>query len=269
MPEPIKIGIVGAGGRMGRMLVAEVAAAPDMVLCGATEHGGSSDLGKDAGTLAGTDEVGVSLQEDPAQMFIAADAIIDFTVPEATQRHGELAAQARCGFVVGTTGLSAAHMASLERAARHTALVVAPNMSLGVNLLFALTERVAKALDPDYDIEIVEIHHRHKIDAPSGTALGLGRAAAAGRGVALDEAQILSREGHTGERPRGAIGFAALRGGDIVGDHTAVFAGAGERIELTHRATSREIYTRGALAAARWTVGRDPGLYAMKDVLGL
>ena len=269
MSEPIKIGVVGAGGRMGRMFVAAVAAAPDMALCGATGRPGSEHLGKDAGTLAGIEALGVELCDDPAQTFVDSDVIIDFTTPEASQRHGDLAAQARCGIVIGTSGLSAEHIASLEQAARHTALLVAPNTSLGVNLMFALTERVAKTLDPDFDIEIVEIHHRHKVDAPSGTALGLGRAAAAGRGVSLEEVQVLSREGHIGQRKRGAIGFAALRGGDIVGDHTVVFAGAGERIELTHRAASREIYASGALAAARWLHRADPGFYSMMDVLGL
>ena len=269
MDEAIKIGVVGAAGRMGRQLVAAVTAAPDLALCGATEHVGSEHIGQDAGNLAGVGEVGIALRDDATQMFVAADAVIDFTTPTATEQHATLAAQARCGYVVGTTGLSAEQQGALERTARHTGVVFAPNMSLGVNILLALTERAAKALDPDYDIEIVEIHHQHKIDAPSGTALGLGRAAAAGRGVALDEVQVLSREGETGARQRGAIGFAALRGGDIVGDHTVVFAGTGERIELTHRATSREIYTRGALAAARWVRNASPGLYGMKDVLGL
>ncbi len=269
MSEPIKIGVVGANGRMGRLLVAAVAAAPDMTLSGATGRPGSTCVGKDAGTLAGIEAQGVTLSDDPTQTFVDSDVTIDFTTPEATRRHGDLAAQARSGLVIGTSGLSAEQMASLERAARHTALVVAPNTSLGVNLLFALTERVAKTLDPDYDIEIVEIHHRHKVDAPSGTALGLGRAAAAGRGISLEGAQVLSRDGHVGPRERGAIGFAALRGGDIVGDHTVVFAGAGERLELTHRAASRGIYARGALAAARWLHRADPGLYNMMDVLGL
>ena len=269
MSEQIKIGVVGAGGRMGRMLVAAVAAASDMTLCGATGRPGSAHLGKDAGTLAGVEPQGVELQDDPAQTFVDADVVVDFTTPEATERHGGLAAQARCGLVVGTSGLSAELTTTLEHAARHTALVVAPNTSLGVNLLFALTERVAKALDPDFDIEIFEIHHRLKVDAPSGTAIGLGHAAAAGRGIVLEEAQLLSRQGHTGQRERGAIGFAALRGGDIVGDHTVIFAGPGERIELTHRAASREIYARGALAAARWLHGKDPGFYSMMDVLSL
>ncbi len=269
MDEAIKIGVVGAAGRMGRQLVAAVAAAPDLALAGATGHVGSEHLGQDAGNLAGIGEIGVTLRDDPAAMFVGVDAVIDFTTPAATEQHAALAAQARCGYVVGTTGLSAEQQGALERTTRHTGVVYAPNMSLGVNILMALTERAAKALDPDYDIEIVEIHHKHKVDAPSGTALGLGRAAAAGRGVSLPDVQVLSREGETGSRQRGAIGFAALRGGDIVGDHTVVLAGTGERIELTHRASSREIYTRGALAAARWVRNASPGLYGMKDVLGL
>ncbi|MBO6783158.1 MAG: 4-hydroxy-tetrahydrodipicolinate reductase, partial [Alphaproteobacteria bacterium] len=183
--------------------------------------------------------------------------------------HAALAGEHGCALVAGTTGLEESHRAALQSASEQVPVVWASNMSSGVNLLFALTRQVARALDPDFDIEIVEMHHRHKIDAPSGTALSLGEAAAAGRGVDFDAEKLLSREGITGERGRGRIGFATLRGGDVVGEHTVVFAGAGERIELTHRATDRGIFARGAVRAALWTRGRAPGFYAMADVLGM
>lgn len=269
MAEDLKIGIVGAAGRMGRMLVAQVAASEGCVLAGATERAGSETLGRDAGLVAGIGETGVPLIDDPAMMIAAVDAVIDFTAPSATTEHAELAAQAGAAIVIGTTGLTAEHMKTLERAARHVPVVVAPNMSAGVTLLLDLVETVARTLDESYDIEVLEMHHRHKVDAPSGTALGLGRAAAAGRGVALEAAARMAREGHTGARPRGEIGFATLRGGDVVGDHTVVFAGEGERIELTHKASSRRVFAAGAVRAALWSRGRGPGLYSMRDVLGL
>lgn len=267
MPE-LKIGVVGAAGRMGRMLVAEIAKTEGAVLSGASEGADNPALGKDAGELAGVDTLGVALSDDASALIAGADVIIDFTSPEATARHAGLAADSGTGHIIGTTGFTEAQQAAIEKAAAKTAIVQAPNMSLGVNLLFALTEQVAGALGEDYDIEIFEIHHRHKVDAPSGTALGLGEAAAQGRGVDLADAAERGRDGITGARERGAIGFASLRGGEIVGDHTVTFAGDDERIELTHRAGSRRIYAGGAVRAAQWAHGKPPGLYGMKDVLG-
>lgn len=264
-----RIGIVGAAGRMGRMLVKTVHETEGCVVAGATERPGAAEIGCDAGELAGVGPLGVTLADDAAAMFGAVDVVIDFTSPAATAAHAALAATAGCALVAGTTGLEEEHRAALATAAQTVPIVWAPNMAAGVNLLFALTERVARALDADFDIEIVEMHHRHKVDAPSGTALALGEAAAAGRDVALGDVRESGRDGITGARARGAIGFASLRGGDVVGDHTVVFAGAGERIELTHKAASREIFASGAVRAARWTAGKAPGLYGMKDVLGL
>ncbi len=269
MARKMKIGVVGAAGRMGRMLVRQAGESVDCALAGATERPGSEAIGQDAGMLAGIGEVGVTVGDDAAAMIAHVDAVIDFTAPDATVMHAELAAQAGAAMVIGTTGLTDSHREALRGAARHVPVVVAPNMSAGVTLLMALVEQVARTLDESYDIEILEMHHRHKVDAPSGTALGLGRAAASGRNVDLDTAARLAREGHTGARPRGEIGFATLRGGDVVGDHTVVFAGAGERIELTHRASSRQLFAAGAVRAALWTKGRKPGLYSMRDVLGL
>lgn len=267
--ESCRIGVVGAAGRMGRMLVRTVHETDGCALAGGCERPGAEALGRDIGELAGVGALGLPLGDDPVPLFAAADAVIDFTAPAATVAHAELAAQAQAVHVIGTTGLGPEEQAAVERAAFHTPIVQAPNMSLGVNLLLALVERVARALDPDYDIEVVEMHHRHKVDAPSGTALGLGRAAAAGRGVDLDRAAQRVRDGHTGPRKRGDIGFATLRGGDVVGDHSVIFATDGERIELTHKASSREIYARGAVRAALWGQGKPSGLYGMKDVLGL
>ena len=264
-----RIGIVGAAGRMGRMLVRSVSETEGCIVAGATERAGAAELGRDIGELAGIGPLGVMLGDNSGAMFAAVDVVIDFTAPAATAAHAAQAAKAGCALVAGTTGLEAEHRAALEAAAAHVPIVWAPNMAAGVNLLFALTERVARALGPEFDIEIVEMHHRHKVDAPSGTALALGEAAASGRGVALDDVRESGRDGITGARARGAIGFASLRGGDVVGDHTVVFAGAGERIELTHKAASREIFASGAVRAACWTEGRPAGLYGMKDVLGL
>lgn len=269
MAEMRKIGIVGAAGRMGRMLINIVNETEGCTLAGATEAPGGAALGQDAGMLAGIGANGVLLIDDAPAMFAAVDAVIDFTVPTATAAHAAIAAEAGCALVAGTTGLEDEHRAALQAAAAKVPVVWAPNMSAGVNLLFAVTQQVARALDEDFDIEIVEMHHHHKVDAPSGTALGLGQAAAAGRGVDFDAGKILSREGITGARERGKIGFATLRGGDVVGEHSVIFAGAGERIELTHRATDRAIFARGAVRAARWTAGQEPGFYNMHDVLGL
>ena len=265
----MRIGIVGADGRMGQTLARTVIGAEGCELIGAISKHDSPAQGMDAGMLAGLDPCGVRIGEDPVPLFADADAVIDFTAPEATVAYAALAAQGKTVHVIGTTGLDAGQEEALRKAARHTQIVYAPNMSMAVNLLFALVKRVAGVLDDEFDIEIVEMHHRHKVDAPSGTALGLGRAAAEGRGVELKERAVRSRDGHTGARKPGDIGFATLRGGDVVGDHSVIFAGPGERLELSHRAGGREIYARGALRAAQWGHGKPPGLYGMADVLGL
>jgi len=271
-PRPIegalKLGITGAAGRMGRMLIQTVLDIQDgsVVLHGAVANEGSAAVGQDAGLLAGRAACGVTIGDDPVQLFATADAVVDFTRPEASVRFSALAAQGKAVHVVGTTGFSAEDLAALGRAARHTPVVQSYNMGLGINVLAALVRQAARALDSGWDIEVVEMHHRHKIDAPSGTAILLGRAAAEGRGVDFDAAKAVDRDGR---RPDGAIGFATLRGGDVVGDHAVILAGAGERIELSHRATDRGIFARGALKAALWGRGRAPGLYSMTDVLGL
>jgi 4-hydroxy-tetrahydrodipicolinate reductase len=265
----IKIGVVGAAGRMGRMLLATVAATPGCVIAGGTERPGNPALGQDLGILAGVEPVGIALSDNADALFATADAVLDFTAPAATVAHAGFAAKHGHAHVIGTTGLEAPDLAAIEAASRRAPIVLAPNMSLGVNLAMLLVEQMAKALDPDWDIEVVEMHHRHKVDAPSGTALGLGRAAAKGRGVPLDEVAQRSRDGITGPRRKGDIGFATLRGGDVVGEHRVVFAAEGERIEIGHIATSRAIFARGAVKAALWAQGKAPGLYGMKDVLGL
>jgi 4-hydroxy-tetrahydrodipicolinate reductase len=242
---------------------------PGCVVAGGAEAPGSSEIGSDLGVLAGVGPLGVALSGDPAALFERADAVLDFTAPAATVSAAKLAAKRRIVHVIGTTGLSEADEAAIGEAARHATVIKAGNMSLGVNLLAALTRRVAQALDADFDIEIVEMHHREKVDAPSGTALMLGAAAAAGRGIDLKGHSIRKRDGHTGARARGDIGFASLRGGTVVGDHTVVFAGEGERIELVHRAADRSIFARGAVKAALWGRGKGPGLFTMTDVLGL
>ena len=265
----MKIGIPGAAGRMGQALTRQVTATDGCTVAAATEVPDHPALGRDCGALAGIEPLGVAVGDDPQAMFRAADAVLDFTLPGAAACHAELAAAEGTMLVVGTTGLGAEEQAALEAAAAAVAVVQAPNMSLAVNLLFRLTEQVASLLDDDYDIEIVEMHHRHKIDAPSGTALGLGRAAARARGVAFDEVAARGRDGVTGARPRGEIGLAALRGGDVTGEHSVIFAADGERLELAVRSSNRQTYARGAVQAARWAAGRGPGLYTMADVLGL
>lgn len=265
----MKIGIVGCAGRMGRMLTEAVLDAQGCALSGGTERLGNDALDRDMGELVGRDRVGAPVESDAKALFQRSDAIIDFTAPAATLAHAALAAELGKVLVIGTTGMSADDEAALARAAERCAIVYAPNFSVGVNLLMALTERAAAILGDDYDIEIVEMHHRHKVDAPSGTALGLGRAAAQGRAVALDRVWRKSRDGHTGARPKGEIGFATLRGGDVVGDHTVMFAAEGERVELTHKASSRAVFAKGAVRAALWARGQKPGLYSMRDVLGL
>lgn len=264
-----RIGVVGCAGRMGQMLVREILATQGAALAGGSEAPGSPAVGRDVGEIAGAGSLQMKVMADPAALFEAADVVIDFTAPAATLAHAQLAAQKGKALVIGTTGLDAAADKAIAEAARRATIVRSPNMSLVVNLLFALTEQVASRLGPEFDIEILEIHHRHKVDAPSGTALALGDAAAHGRGVTLDQVAVRGRDGHTGPRPAGAIGFAALRGGNEVGDHTVMFCGPAERLDLTHKASSRQIYASGAVRAALWTRGKPPGLYGMRDVLGL
>jgi 4-hydroxy-tetrahydrodipicolinate reductase len=267
--DKMKIAVTGAAGRMGRELVRTVHGRQDCVVAGAIEQAGSIALGQDVGLLAGLGKLGVAISDDPLEVFAKVDAVLDFTVPKATVEFAGLAANARIVHVLGTTGLGADDNAKIKAAARHATIIAAGNMSLGVNLLTAITRQVAAALDPDFDIEIVEMHHRHKIDAPSGTALMLGRAAAEGRGVDLDKVSARGRDGHTGERRRGDIGFAVLRGGSVVGEHSVIFAADGEIVEITHRAFDRGIFARGAVKAALWGRGKAPGLYSMMDVLGI
>jgi len=265
----MKIGIVGCAGRMGRMLVAEVLSTDGAVLSGGSEAPGSEFIGRDVAALAGAEAAGIKVGDDTGALFQASDVIIDFTVPAATVKHAAMAGETGNALIVGTTGLEAGHIGVLEKAAEKAVIVRAANMSVGVNLLLGLTEQVAGALGDDYDIEIFEMHHRHKVDAPSGTALALGEAAAAGRGVDLGKVSQRVRDGHTGPRNPGDIGFATLRGGDVAGDHTVIFAGDGERIELTHKAGNRAVFARGAMRAAVWAAEQKPGLYSMRDVLGL
>jgi len=266
----MRLVVVGAGGRMGQTLIRAISDNPALVLSGALERSGAPALGRDAGELAGVGRLGVSISEDPLPLFAAADGVLDFTTPAATVIFAGYAAQAGIAHVIGTTGCSAEDDARIAAAARHAPIVKSGNMSLGVNLLAALVEKAAQSLPAeDFDIEVLEMHHRHKVDAPSGTALLLGRAAADGRGVALTENSVRSRDGHTGPRPDGSIGFATLRGGSVVGDHSVILAGAGERIVLSHYAEDRALFARGALRAALWARGRKPGLYSMRDVLGL
>ena len=261
--------VTGVSGRMGQMLVKTIADSGKARLCGAIERPGHDWVGQDVGTAMGGAALGVTVTDDPLDDIATAQAIIDFTSPAATVAFAELAAQARIVHVVGTTGLDETDIAALDAAARHATVVRAGNMSLGVNLLVQLTRKVAEALDEDFDIEIIESHHNQKVDAPSGTALMLGEAAAEGRNVRLEDAADRGRDGITGARETGHIGFSAIRGGDIVGEHDVLFAAAGERIVLRHIATDRAIFARGALKAALWGIGRGPGAFDMMDVLGL
>lgn len=261
--------ITGASGRMGQMLARTVACSTRVRLVGAVERAGHAWIGQDLGRAMGGADTGVIVTDDALEAFAKAQAVIDFTSPAATVEFAALAAQARAVHVIGTTGLEAEHLAKLRAAARHAVIIRAGNMSLGVNLLTQLTTKVAAALDADWDIEVVEAHHRMKVDAPSGTALMLGQAAADGRGVVLDSHRISGRDGITGARKPGDIGFSAIRGGDIVGEHDVIFAADGERIILRHIATDRTIFARGALRAALWGQDQKPGEYDMIDVLGL
>jgi 4-hydroxy-tetrahydrodipicolinate reductase len=265
----IKIGVVGCGGRMGRMLVSEIMATEGCSVAGGSEAPGSGYVNQDIGELAGVGRIGVPIGENVEKLIQVSDVVLEFTSPEATAEHAETAARLGTAIVIGTTGLTAAHGERVREAARNIPIVWAANMSLGVNILLSVVEEVARRLGPDWDIEVLEMHHRSKVDAPSGTALALGEAAARGRGVALGEVAQRVRDGITGPRRSGDIGFATLRGGDVAGEHQVIFAGASERLELTHRATTRAIFAKGAVRAARWVVGRPPGLYGLKEVLGL
>ena len=261
--------VTGASGRMGQTLIRLAGASDNLRLVGCVERAGHAWIGRDVGECMGGAALGVKVTDDPLEAFAKAQAVVDFTAPAATVEFAALAAQARAVHVIGTTGLEAEHLAKIETASRHAVIVRAGNMSLGVNLLVRLTQKVAAALDADWDVEIVEAHHRMKVDAPSGTALMLGQAAADGRGVRLEDARVSGRDGITGARDRGTIGFSAVRGGDIVGEHDVIFAGEGERIVLRHLATDRAIFARGALKAAIWGQGKKPGQYDMMDVLGI
>ncbi len=267
--EKMPIAVMGASGRMGRMLIEVVDESDRAELVGVTERPGHPWVGKDLGECLGGAPRGLVVTDDPLEAIAPARGVLDFTTPAATLAHAEIAAQARAVHVIGTTGFAPEDLEKISAAARHATVIRAGNMSLGVNLLTVLVEKVARALDADFDIEIIEAHHRHKVDAPSGTALMLGEAAAAGRGVDLAEVADRARDGITGPRKRGHIGFAVIRGGDIVGEHEVLFAGEGERISLKHIATDRRIFARGALKAALWGRGRGPGEFTMRDVLGL
>jgi 4-hydroxy-tetrahydrodipicolinate reductase len=269
MSDQIGVVVTGVSGRMGQMLVHEIARHPKLHLTGAIECAGHDWVGRDVGTAMGGAPNGVLVADDPLESFARAQAVIDFTAPAATVAFAELAAQARAVHVIGTTGLSEDDLTKIKTAAHHAVIVRAGNMSLGVNLLTVLTRKVAAALDADYDIEVIEYHHNKKVDAPSGTALMLGEAAAEGRGVDLREVSDRGRDGITGARKRGDIGFSAIRGGDIIGEHDVMFAAEGERILLRHVASDRSLFARGALKAALWGQDKAPGEYDMLDVLGL
>ena len=265
------LAILGAGGRMGRTLVRLVAETEGLALGAALERPGSNLIGKDAGDLAGAGPLGITVTDDLDAAFGMCDGAIDFTTPASSVALAKEVAERRLVHIIGTTGFSPDNDAAIAAAARAGAVIVkSGNMSLGVNLLAGLVEQAARALGPEaFDIEVLEMHHKHKVDAPSGTALLLGEAAAKGRAVGLSGHSVRVRDGQTGAREDGTIGFATLRGGSVVGEHTVILAGEGERIELTHRATDRAIFARGALRAALWAKDKAPGLYSMKDVLGL
>ncbi|OGT23119.1 MAG: 4-hydroxy-tetrahydrodipicolinate reductase [Gallionellales bacterium RIFOXYB12_FULL_54_9] len=264
----IKIAIAGSSGRMGKVLLENVAAADDLVLHAALEHAASPMLGRDAGEFSGV-LTGVKISADVEAALTGADVLIDFTRPEGTLHHLEICRKLGVALVIGTTGFNAQQKAVLGAAAQDVGIVFAPNMSVGVNLLFKLLETATRVLSEGYDIEIIEAHHRHKVDAPSGTALGLGEVVARTLGRDLAECAVYGREGVTGERDPSTIGFATVRGGDIVGDHTVLYAGIGERIEITHKASSRATFALGALRAARYLKANPAGMYDMQDVLSL
>ena len=265
----VRIGVIGCAGRMGRTNLQEILGTAGAELAGGVERSEHRAVGQDLGVLIGQEPIGLSVGDDVEALIGCSQVVVEFSTPEATLANAERCARLSCAHVIGTTGLDPAQARRLRECAAAVPIVWAPNMSVGVNLLLGLVEEVARALDPSFDVEILEMHHRQKVDAPSGTALALGRAAARGRGVALDDVAVRSRDGITGARPVGAIGFSVLRGGDVVGDHRVLFAGAGERVELAHVASDRRIYSRGAIRAALWAAGQPAGLYGMAEVLGL
>ncbi|ASY58825.1 MULTISPECIES: 4-hydroxy-tetrahydrodipicolinate reductase [Sinorhizobium] len=266
----MKLVVVGAAGRMGQTLIRIVHETAGVRLHAAIERSNSPFIGRDAGELAGLGPIGVPVTDKPLEAFVEAEGVLDFTAPAASVEFAGLAAQARIVHIVGTTGCSADDEAKIRAAARHARIVKSGNMSLGVNLLGVLTEKAARALGPaDWDIEIVEMHHKHKVDAPSGTALLIGEAAAKGRGIDLADHSVRVRDGHTGPRAQGTIGFATLRGGSVIGEHSVILAGEGELVTLSHSATDRSIFARGAVTAALWARSQKPGFYSMLDVLGL
>lgn len=270
MNTPMKLVVVGAAGRMGKTLIKIISETPGLVLHAAVERAGSAVLGQDAGELAGVPKLGVAVTDDPLAAFLHADGVIDFTTPASTVEFAALAAQARIVHVIGTTGCLPEHEEKIDAAARHARVVKSGNMSLGVNLLSVLIKQAARALDAaGWDIEVLEMHHKHKVDAPSGTALLLGEAAAEGRGISLADHSVRVRDGHTGPREEGSIGFATLRGGSVIGEHSVLFASEGEIITLSHSAADRSLFARGALKAATWARDKKPGRYTMLDVLGL
>lgn len=271
MDMKIRIGILGAAGRMGQMVAREILSRQDgaCVLAAAVDHDKSWALGRDSGEMLGAGPCGVKISADKEGAFAACDVLIDFTTPDATERHAALAHLHKKALVVGTTGLSMVEEAALEAAAKNAPVLHSANMSVGVNLLLSLVEQAAALLGPEYDIEIFEAHHRLKTDAPSGTALALGQAAAKGRKISLNEALVPARFGQIGPRVPGSIGISVFRGGDVVGDHAVTFAGTGERIELSHKASDRSLFAKGALHAALWLHNKPAGLYAIRDVLAL
>jgi len=270
MTNAMKLVVVGAAGRMGQTLIRLIHETPGTVLHAAIERPGSPAIGRDAGDLAGLGAIGVAVGDDPLAAFVDAEGVIDFTSPAASVEFSVLAAQARIVHVIGTTGCTGDDEAKFKAAARHARIVKSGNMSLGVNLLSVLVQQAARALEASgWDIEVLEMHHKHKVDAPSGTALLLGEAAAAGRGIDLADHSVRVRDGHTGAREQGSIGFATLRGGSVIGEHSVLLAGEGEIVTLSHSALDRTIFARGALKAALWARDSKPGYYSMLDVLGL
>ena len=264
----LKLAVVGASGKMGRMLIRAICETDGVTLSGALERAGSPALGKDAGVLAGLPALGVPVLSDAAAAFSRADGILDFTMPAATLEFAKIAVERNMLHIIGTTGLSESDLVAIRAAGHSIPIVQSGNMSLGVNLLAALVRRATRALAEDYDIEVLEMHHRHKVDAPSGTALLLGNAAAEGRAIPLKDHSVRVRDGHTGARTEGSIGFATLRGGNVIGEHKVILAGPAERIELGHIADNRALFAEGAVRAALWAQNQKPGLYTMADVLG-
>ncbi len=269
MTNPTRIAIAGAAGRMGRALIEAAHSATTLRVTGAFERSGSSVIGADAGELAGVGRLGVRVVDQVEIALRDADVLIDFTCPEVTLAHLAACHRTRKKIIIGTTGFNPQQKAHITQIAGDIAIVMAPNMSVGVNLCFKLLDMAARVLGDDVDIEIIEAHHRHKIDAPSGTALRMGEVVANALNRDLKTCAVYGREGVTGERDRNTIGFATIRAGDIVGDHTVMFAGLGERVEITHKASSRLNFAQGALRAAHWLAGKDHGLFDMQDVLGL